>query len=161
MNLKYYLLTNCKRKYYIRRFNVTSWSSDVKLTAQSNFDEAWLRIDSKALTFKPKFKTNADVVVFWMKITCRMKHCMLFRRSAPHKSKPELNQCFHLKCLMKWISWFWDEESENYFNMKTWRYFTFLCRNEDADILIQKGRKVEQQSKPKWLCLKRHEVSPH
>ena len=68
---------------------------------QSNFDEVELRIDSKKLTLNQKFKTCADVVVVLMKIKHTMKHCVMFRRSTPHKSKPELDQWFYFKHLMK------------------------------------------------------------
>ena len=70
------------------------------------------------LTLNQKLKTHVDIVVVWMKIKHTMKHVMMFRRSAPHKSKPELDQWFYFKCLMKELA---DFELKSLNLILTWR----------------------------------------
>ena len=68
---------------------------------------------------------------------------------------------FLLNILMKWTKWFWYEESKSV--VLTWipEEFFFLCQEDDAEVFMKKGRKVEQWLKYKLLGLKRLEIDPY
>ena len=69
-----------------------TWSSYEELTSHLKFDEIELRIDSELQNFKSKHKMHVVVLVFWLKATQTMKHCVMIRRSALHESKSELEK---------------------------------------------------------------------